>query len=118
MRHQKKQLHIGKRGKDHKESLLKNLAASVIIYEKVKTTKAKAKAVAPFIDRLINLGKNKDKMNAIREISKLLNHENSSKKILDELVTRYQSANSGYTRIVSIGSRKGDNAPMVQIELI
>lgn len=118
MRHQKKQLHIGKRGKDHKESLLKSLAASVIIHEKVKTTKAKARAVAPFVERLINLGKNKDKMNAIREITKLLNHENSSRKILEELTTRYEATSSGYTRIVSIGSRKGDNAPMVQIELI
>ncbi len=117
MRHQKKNLHIGKRGKDHKESLLKNLAASIIIHEKIKTTRTKAKALAPFVERLINLAKNKDKMNAIREISKLLNHEDSSRKILDELTTRYSETTSGYTRIISIGARKGDNAPMVQIEL-
>lgn len=118
MRHNKKQLHIGKRDKDHRTAVLRNLAMAVIIYEKVKTTKAKAKAVAPFIDKLINVGKKENKMNAIREIEKLLQHDNSSRKIMEELVQRYSDRNSGYTRTTNLGFRKGDAAPVVQIELV
>lgn len=117
MRHRVKKVKIGT-DKNHKTALLRNLAMSVIIYEKVQTTQAKAKAVQPFVERLISIGKKKEKLAAIREIEKLLQHENSSRKILEVLAEKYKDRDSGFTRIIKIGPRKGDNAPIVQIELI
>lgn len=117
MRHRVKKVNIGI-NKDHQTALMRNLAMAVIIYEKVKTTVTRAKAVQPFVERLINIGKKKDKVHAIREIERLLQHENSSKKILEILKEKYKDKTSGYTRITNLGYRSGDNAPVVQIELI
>lgn len=117
MRHKVKKVRLGS-DKDHKTALMRNLAMSVIIYEKIKTTTSKAKAVQPFVERLISIGKQEDKKNAIRELERLLQHKNSSKKILDILVEKYKDRNSGYTRITKLGNRNGDNAPVVQLELI
>lgn len=117
MRHRVKKIKLGS-DKDHTTALMRNLAMSVIIYEKIKTTSAKAKAVQPFVERLINIAKKREKREAIRELTKLLQHENSSKKILEVLVEKYKDRNSGYTRITPLGYRSGDNAPVVQIELI
>lgn len=118
MRHKVKKVRKIGTDKSHTLALLRNLAMSVIIYEKIKTTSAKAKAVQPFIERLINIGKQENKREAIRHIMKVLNHENSSKKILEVLVGKYNDRNSGYTRITKLGYRTGDNAPVVQLELI
>jgi len=117
MRHKVKKLKLGT-DKDHRTALVRNLAMSVIIYEKVKTTKTKAKAVQPFVERLINIAKNKEKRHGIREIEKLLQHKNSSRKIFEVLIDKYKDRSSGYTRITNLGNRKGDNAPLVQIELV
>ncbi len=118
MRHKVKKIQLGS-DKDHRVALMRNLAMSVVIYEKVKTTAKKAKAVQPFVDKLINIAKKKqDKREAIRELDRLLQHENSSKKILEVLVDKYKDRTSGYTRITRLGYRSGDNAPVVQIELV
>ncbi len=117
MRHLVKKVKLGS-DKDHTTALMRNLAMSVIIYGKMKTTIAKANAVQPFIEKLINVGKNENKREAIRNIEKLLQHENSSRKIIEVLAEKYKDRNSGYTRITKLGNRHGDNAPMVQIELI
>lgn len=117
MRHKVKKIKLGT-DKDHTTALLRNLAMAVIIYEKVKTTSAKAKAVQPFVERLINIAKKKEKREAIRQIEKRLQHENSSRKILEVLVEKYKDRTSGYTRITKLGHRNGDNAPIVQIELL
>ncbi|MBD3361089.1 50S ribosomal protein L17 [Candidatus Peregrinibacteria bacterium] len=117
MRHKVKKIRLAT-DKSHRTALLRNLAMSVIIYEKVKTTNAKAKMVQPFIDKLINIAKKKEKREAIREIERLLQHENSSKKIMEVLVEKYKDRPSGYTRMTKLGYRNGDNAPVVQIELM
>ena len=117
MRHRVKKVKIGA-NKEHTVSMMRNLAMAVLIHERVETTSKRANAVVPFIERLISIGKSRDKMNAIRQIEKLLQHENSSRKILEELVKRYETRSSGFTRMHKIGSRKGDNAPLVQIELL
>lgn len=98
--------------------MLRNLATSLVIFEKIKTTRARAKAVQPFVERLIAIGRTKEKVRAIREIMQILNHEDSSKKILEILVPRYQNRTSGFTRITNLGYRTGDSAPVAQIELI
>ncbi len=118
MRHKVKKVKLGS-DKDHTTSIMRNLAMAVIIYEKVKTTSKKAKAVQPFVERLITTAKKKtDKREAIREIEKQLQHQNSSKKILEVLVDKYKDRTSGFTRITKLGYRNGDNAPVVQIELV
>lgn len=117
MRHKVKKVQLGS-DKDHQTALLRNLAMNVIIYEKVKTTKAKARAVQPLVERLISMAKKSEKRHAIREIERLIQHENSSRKILEVLVDKYKDVDSGFTRITKLGARKGDNAPMVQIELV
>lgn len=117
MRHRVKKVRLtgsSARGK----SLLRNLAMAVIIYEKVKTTSSRAKAVQPMIEKLITMAKKSDKLHAIRHIEKVLQHENSSRKIIEVLVDKYKDRSSGYTRITKLGFRAGDNAPMVQIELV
>jgi len=118
MRHQKRLKKFGTGGTDHRRLLLKSLAMNVIIHEKVKTTEPKAKALAPFIAKLIDTAKKNDKLTAIRELNRLVNHESCSKKIMDQLVTKYKDRKSGYTRITKVGFRAGDSAPMVLIELI
>lgn len=118
MRHRVKKVKI-KNGVDYKTALVRNLAMSVIIYDKIKTTAAKAKAVQPFIERLIASAKRiKDKKEGIREIERLLQHKNGSKKIFEVLVDKYKDRKSGFTRITKLGYRSGDNAPVVQIELV
>ncbi|MDA1060888.1 MAG: 50S ribosomal protein L17 [bacterium] len=117
MRHKVKKVKLGS-DKDHTTAIMRNLAMSVIIYEKIKTTTAKAKAVQPFVERLINIAKGEDKKIAIRKIEQLLQHENSSRKLLDVLIGKYKDRNSGYTRITKLGYRNGDNAPVVQLELV
>lgn len=117
MRHKVKKVKLGV-DKDHTTAIMRNLAMSVIIYEKIKTTAAKAKAVQPMVERLISVGKKGDKKHAIREIERILQHENSSRKIIEVLAEKYKDKNSGFTRITKLGYRTGDNAPVVQLELI
>lgn len=116
MRHKVKKVKLGT-DKQHTTAIMRNLAMSVIIYDKIKTTAAKAKAVQPLVERLISIGKKENKREAIRQIMSILNHENASKKILEVLVGKYKDRNSGYTRITKLGYRTGDNAPVVQLEL-
>ncbi len=98
--------------------MLRNLAVSILIHEKIVTTPRRAKAVSAFIDRLITIGKKKDTMNAIRQIEKLLQHENSSRKILEVLTKRYADRDSGFTTVHKLGYRKGDATEIVQLELL
>lgn len=117
MRHKVKKLKLGlPRGQ--RKLLIGNLATSLIINEKIKTTKAKAKALQPIFERLVISAKNSDKKTAIREVNELLQNELSSRKIIEDIGKRYQSKGSGFTRITNLGFRAGDAAPMVQIELV
>jgi large subunit ribosomal protein L17 len=117
MRHQKRIKKIGF-NKAHRKSLLRNLAMNIIIHEKIKTTEAKAKAAVQFVDKLINVGKKEGKLHVIRELDRLVNHEDCARKIIEQLVDKYKDRKSGYTRMTKIGHRAGDAAPMVLIELI
>lgn len=105
------------RAKAPREALLRNLAASVILYEKVKTTEAKAKAVKPMVERAITTGK-KPSLAARRNLMRIFYTEHPVKKILEVLGPRYATRPGGYTRIVKLGTRQGDGAQVVQIELV
>jgi len=116
MRHRKKSVKLG-REKAPREALLRNLAASVILYEKVQTTQAKAKAVKPLVERAITSGKIPS-LATRRNLLKFFYTEHPVKKILEVLGPRYATRMGGYTRIVKLGHRVSDAADVVQIELV
>jgi len=100
-----------------RNAMLKNLAASVILHEKVKTTDVKARVVKSLVEKAITDGK-KPTLATRRKLLKVFYTEHPVNKILEVLSPRYLSRNGGYTRIVKLGARKGDGAEMVQIELV
>jgi len=116
MRHRKKGKTLDRK-KASREAMLRNLAISLILYEKMKTTEAKAKALRPIVEKLITIGK-ENNLEARRKLLKYLYLENAVKKILEVLGPKYKEKRGGYTRIVKIGPRQGDGAKIVQIELI
>lgn len=116
MRHQKKGKILG-REKASRTALVRNLAAEIILYEKVKTTEAKAKAVKPFVEKMITLGK-ENNLNSRRKLLKFFYFENPVKKILEVLGPRYKERRGGYARIIKLGQRQGDAAKTVIIELV
>ncbi len=117
MRHRVKSKRIN-RDEAHLDSMLRNLATSIVLYEKVKTTKAKAKLVKPIIEKLISVAKKNSKMNAYRSLNSYFLDKNAPKKLINELLERYKDRNSGFVRLINLGFRAGDAAPMVQIELV
>ena len=116
MRHLKKGKTLD-RNKAAREALLKNLATSLIIYEKIKTTQAKAKAVRPIVAKLVTLAKKND-LSTRRQLIRSLYHKKAVKKILEVLGPRYIDRKGGYTRIINLGQRQGDGAQISQIEFI
>lgn len=103
---------------DHRMAMLANLAVSVLRYEKVRTTEAKAKEVRGLIDGMITLAKRGD-LHARRQLVSKLPHEPLIvDKLMGELAEKYADRPSGFTRIVKLGQRAGDAAPIVQIELV
>jgi large subunit ribosomal protein L17 len=98
--------------------MLANLAVAVIRYERVKTTEAKAKEVRTVVDRMITTAK-RGGLHARRTLASEMPHEPLIvDKLMGELAEKYADRASGYTRIVKIGERLGDAAPIVQIELV
>ena len=99
-------------------ALYRNLAVSVLRYERVKTTEAKAKEIRGEVERLITIAKRGD-LNARRTvISQFPNEPLVINKLFDEIAPKYADRTSGYTRIVRVGQRLGDAAEIVQIELV
>jgi large subunit ribosomal protein L17 len=91
---------------------------SVLRYERVKTTEAKAKEIRPRVERMITLAKRGDLAARRAVIAELPNEPLVVKKLFDEIAPKYADRTSGYTRIVRIGQRPGDAAEIVQIELV
>lgn len=116
MRHLKKgrSLH---RSSSHRKAMLQNLAVSLLIHERVRTTEAKAKEVRRLVDRIITWGKRGD-LHARRLAARQVRSRTIVKRIFDELAPRYMERPGGYTRILKAGYRQGDNAPMVVMELV
>ena len=116
MRHRNKNK-ILDRKKGPRELMLRNLASSIILYEKVKTTRAKAAAVRPLVEKLITTSKAGD-LSARRNLLEVLLQKNAVLKAMEVLSVRYKERNGGYTRTIKLGARQGDGAEMVQIELV
>ncbi|MFH1225943.1 MAG: 50S ribosomal protein L17 [bacterium] len=116
MRHQKKGK-ILNRKKQPREAMLKNMAVSLIIYEKIKTTEAKAKIVKPQVERLVTKGRTND-LATRRYLMRHLPLNNAVKKVLEVLGPKYQDRRGGYLRIIKLNPRAGDGAKMAQIEFV
>lgn len=117
MRHLKKKVTLDRKTAGRR-ALLANLAESLILYEKITTTKAKAKALRSYVERLVSKAK-ANTLAARRSAAKVLYTDNAVKKLMDVIAPRYSARKGGYTRIVGIsGERKGDAAERAIIEFI
>jgi large subunit ribosomal protein L17 len=116
MRHQKKTIKLG-RTAEHRKALLANQVCSLIEHQRIKTTLAKAKAVRPLAERMVTLGKN-GSIHARRSAFATLRQKNAVKKLFDDIAPRSAERNGGYTRIVRLGQRRSDSAPMAFIEWV
>lgn len=105
------------RRKGHRTAMLANLAASLIKNGRVKTTDAKAKEVRPFVERMVSFAKRGD-LHARRIALSRLKDTDAVKKLFDEIGPRYTSRFGGYTRILKLGFRQGDNSPVSLIEFV
>ena len=105
------------RTSSHRKALLANMAVALIKHEQIKTTLQKAKELAPYVEKLITLGKKGD-LTARRRLYSIIPEKNWGAKVFDILAERYKERNGGYTRIMKAGFRYGDSAPMAVIELV
>ena len=116
MRHQKKTLKLG-RTAEHRKALLANQVCSLIEHQRIKTTLAKAKAVRPLAEKMVTLGK-KGSLHARRTALAVLRQKGAVKKLFEDIAPRSATRNGGYTRIVKLGARKSDAAPVAFIEWV
>ncbi len=116
MRHRKLKGKLG-RTSAHREALLRNLTTSLVLYEKIITTAAKAKELRRIADRMISLAKRRD-LHARRQAAGLIQDERALRKLFDTIGERYQGRNGGYTRITKLDYRVGDGAPLAAVELV
>lgn len=98
-------------------ALMRTLATSLVIYEKIQTTEAKAKAIKPVIEKLITSSKKGD-LATRRKLLAFFYGEGPVKKMLEVIGPRYKERKGGYTRILKLGTRPGDRAEVVQLELV
>ena len=101
----------------HRKALLMNLSNALLKHEQITTTLPKAKELRPFVEKLISLGKKGD-LHARRKAISILQDNSNIKKVFEVFSERYKERNGGYTRIVKLGNRYGDNAPTAVIELV
>jgi large subunit ribosomal protein L17 len=116
MRHQKKTIKLGRKA-EHRKALLANQVCSLIAHQRIKTTLAKAKAVRPLAEKMVTLGK-KGSIHARRIAFATLRQKQAVKKLFDDIAQRSAERNGGYTRIIKVGRRKSDSAPMAFIEWV
>jgi large subunit ribosomal protein L17 len=101
-----------------RKALYKSLIVAVLRYEQIKTTEARAKEIKGQVERVITLAKDGSLASRRRIVSELPNEPLVIDKLINEIAPKYADRSSGYTRIVRLGLRAGDAAPMVQLELV
>ncbi|MBD1224017.1 50S ribosomal protein L17 [Virgibacillus halodenitrificans] len=108
---------------DTRMALLRNLASDLIIHERIETTEAKAKELKSVVEKMITLGKRGD-LHARRQAAAFLYNQEANEnesviqKLFDDVAARYEDRQGGYTRVLKLGARQGDGAPMAIIELV
>jgi len=105
------------RTKSHREAMLANMAMSLFQHRMIKTTGAKAKALRPVVDRLISTAK-KGTLASKRRVAETVHIKEVFKKFYDEIVPQFADRDSGFTRVMKLGVRRGDGAPMSMVELL
>ena len=116
MGHQDKVKKLG-RTKSHREAMLANMAMSLFSHRVIKTTDAKAKALRPLVDRIITTAK-KDTLASKRQVARTIHVKEVFKKLYAEIVPQFADRDSGFTRVVKLGVRRGDGAPLSVVELL
>lgn len=116
MRHLKSGRKLNRTGA-HRRALLRGLVTSLLQYEHLQTTDAKAKEMRRWVDRMITLGK-RNTLHARRQAAAFVFKREVVKKLFDDIAPRFQSRPGGYTRITKLGPRHGDDASMSLIELV
>ncbi len=101
----------------HRKAMFMNMSNALIKHEQITTTLPKAKELKRFVEKIVTLGKKGDLI-ARRKAISILQDKKMSNKVFDVLADRYKSRNGGYTRIVKLGNRFGDNAPTAVIEFV
>ena len=101
----------------HRKAMFMNMSNALIKHEQITTTLAKAKELRRFVEKIVTLGKKGDLLSRRKTIS-ILQDKKMSKKVFDILADRYKNRNGGYTRIIKLGNRFGDNAPTAVIEFV
>jgi len=134
MRHLKGRRKLNRNG-SHRSAMLRNMVTSLLRYERITTTESKAKELRPIVERVITLSKRSaalgeaaseeervvfsaKRLHAIRIARRWVNDSKVLKQLFSEYGVRYQDRSGGYTRIVKLGYRAGDNAPMSMIQLL
>jgi large subunit ribosomal protein L17 len=116
MRHQRAGRKLG-RDSAHRKALYANLASALIEHGRIKTTEAKAKEVRPIVEQMITLGKRGD-LHAHRQAVAYLRSKSVAHKLFSDVAPRFAERPGGYTRVVKLGPRPGDAAPMAYLELV
>ncbi len=116
MRHLKAGRKLG-RETSHRLAMFRNMVTSLLEHERIETTEQKAKELKRLADKMVTLGKRGD-LHARRQAMKVIRTETVGKKLFDEIAPRFKDRSGGYTRIIKIGRRVGDNALVVLIELV
>ena len=116
MRHGKRFNHLSRKA-PHRKSMLSNMASSLIIHKKIETTVAKAKALRTYVEPLITKSKS-DTTHSRRQVFSLLQDKNSVNELFNNVSEKIADRPGGYTRIIKMGNRLGDNAEMCVIELV
>jgi large subunit ribosomal protein L17 len=116
MRHARSGKKLG-RDSAHRKALYSNLAGALIQHGRIETTEAKAKAVKPYAEKLITLGKRGDLHSRRLALAELRSND-VVHRLFADVAPRFSERDGGYTRIVKIGPRQGDAAPMVLLELV
>ncbi len=101
----------------HRKALMANLASSLITHKKIKTTEAKAKELRKFIEPIVTFAKRGD-LHARRQVLKKIPHKSIVKELFENIGPLYQERNGGYTRIIKLGFRDNDCAPVSIIEFV
>jgi len=101
----------------HRKAMFMNMSNALIKHEQISTTLAKAKELRRFVEKIVTLGKKGDLLSKRKTIS-ILQDQKMSKKVFDVLADRYKNRSGGYTRIIKLGNRFGDNAPTAVIEFV
>ncbi len=116
MRHRVAGRHL-KRSTGQRQALFRNLLTELFRHDRIKTTEAKAKAVRSEAEKLITIAKRGD-VHARRQIAAVLTDPEVSKRLVDEVAPRFKERQSGYTRVLHLGQRVGDGAPVVMLALV